>query len=176
MSNKEIIQISVKPYSKFQVQQQVFPFCGMGEVLPLAKFCQFLPHLSLNNNFHVITQKKLPFYLQSLLLYHFLTSYSLYKQVMLILILINVQYLQNVVFSFEKGLNGQNHSSSDFYHLIFPPTWEGGGWRFLLFLDAIWTTLMSSAFQTPKTRHKKGYLCSLSYLLTLNILIKAKTT
>ena len=176
MSNKEIIQISVKPYNKFQVQQQVFPFCGMGEVLPIAKFCQFLPHLSLNNNFHVITQKQLQFYLQSLLLYHFLTSYSLYKQIMLILILINVQYLQNVFFSFEKGLNGQNHSSSDFYHLIFPPTWEGGGWIFLLFLDAIWTTLMSSAFQTPKTRHKKGYLCSLSYLLTLNILIKAKTT
>ena len=31
---------------------------------------------------------------------------------MLILILMNVKYLQNVVFSFEKGLNGQNHSSS----------------------------------------------------------------
>ena len=29
---------------------------------------------------------------------------------MLILILINVQYLQNAVFSFEKGLNDQNHS------------------------------------------------------------------
>ena len=37
---------------------------------------------------------------------------------MQILILINVQYLQNVVFSFEKGLNGQNYSSSDFHHLI----------------------------------------------------------
>ena len=43
-----------------------------------------------------------------------LTSYSLYTQVLrhivlctLILILIDVQYLQNVVFSFEKGLNGQ---------------------------------------------------------------------
>ena len=31
-------------------------------------------------------------------------------QVMLILILIDVQYLQNVVFSFEKGSNSQNHS------------------------------------------------------------------
>ena len=30
-----------------------------------------------------------------------------------ILILINVQYLQIAVFSFEKGLNGQKHSSSD---------------------------------------------------------------
>ena len=43
----------------------------------------------------------------------FLTSYSLYKQVMLIWILIDVQYLQNIVFSFEKGSNGQNHSLSD---------------------------------------------------------------
>ena len=33
---------------------------------------------------------------------------------MLILILINVQYLQNVVFSFEKGSNVQNNSR-------FPP-------------------------------------------------------
>ena len=32
---------------------------------------------------------------------------------MLILILINAQCLQNVVFSFEKGLSGQNHSLSD---------------------------------------------------------------
>ena len=29
---------------------------------------------------------------------------------MLIVILVDAQYLQNVVFSFEKGLNGQNHS------------------------------------------------------------------
>ena len=32
---------------------------------------------------------------------------------MLILISIDVQYLQNVVFSFEKCSNGQNHSLSD---------------------------------------------------------------
>ena len=37
---------------------------------------------------------------------------------MLILILMNVKYLQNVVFSFEKGLNGQNHSSSGSHHPI----------------------------------------------------------
>ena len=30
---------------------------------------------------------------------------------MLILILIDVQYVQEVVLSFEKGSNGQNHSS-----------------------------------------------------------------
>ena len=46
----------------------------------------------------------------------FLTSYALNTQVMLILILIDVQYLHNVIFSFEKGLNGQNHSSSDSHH------------------------------------------------------------
>ena len=36
---------------------------------------------------------------------------------MLILILIHVKYLQNVVFSFEKGSNRQNHSSTGFHHL-----------------------------------------------------------
>ena len=30
---------------------------------------------------------------------------------MLILILIDIQYLQNVVYSFEKGSNSQNHAS-----------------------------------------------------------------
>ena len=37
---------------------------------------------------------------------------------MLILILLNVQYLQNAVYSFEKGSNRQNHSLSDSHHLI----------------------------------------------------------
>ena len=37
---------------------------------------------------------------------------------MLILILIDVQYLQNLVFSFEKGLNVQNHSLPDSHHSI----------------------------------------------------------
>ena len=49
---------------------------------------------------------------------------------MLILVLINVQYLQNVVFILEKGLGGQNLSLSDSHHLIekfprlisYPPT------------------------------------------------------
>ena len=53
-------------------------------------------------------------------------------QVWLILILISVQYLQNVVFGFEKGSIGQNSSSSDSHHPIkkcpcskvshYPPT------------------------------------------------------
>ena len=37
---------------------------------------------------------------------------------MLILILINVQCLENVVFSFEKGSNSQKHSSSDSHNPI----------------------------------------------------------
>ena len=41
----------------------------------------------------------------------FLTSYSFYTQDMLILNLIDVQYLQNVIFILEKGSYGQNHFS-----------------------------------------------------------------
>ena len=40
---------------------------------------------------------------------------------MLILILIDVHYSQKTVFSFEKGLNPQNHSSSG--SLFFPSIW-----------------------------------------------------
>ena len=42
---------------------------------------------------------------------------------MLIFILIDVQYSQKAVFSFEKGSNHQNHSSSGSLNLIkkFPP-------------------------------------------------------
>ena len=36
---------------------------------------------------------------------------------MLVLILVDVQYLQKVVFSFQKGLDGQNHSSGS-NHMI----------------------------------------------------------
>ena len=37
---------------------------------------------------------------------------------MVILILIDVQYLQNVVFNFEKGSEAQSHSSSDSDHPV----------------------------------------------------------
>ena len=47
-----------------------------------------------------------------------LPSYSLHIQVMLIVISINVQYLQNVVFSFEKGSSGQSHSLSGSHHPV----------------------------------------------------------
>ena len=47
-----------------------------------------------------------------------LILYSLNIQVMLILILIDVQYSQKADFSFEKGLNRENHSSSGSHHPI----------------------------------------------------------
>ena len=37
---------------------------------------------------------------------------------MVILILIDVQYSHKAVFSFEKGLIGQNHSSSGYHHPV----------------------------------------------------------
>ena len=37
---------------------------------------------------------------------------------MLILILIDVQYSENAVFSFEKFFNHRNHSSSGSHHLV----------------------------------------------------------
>ena len=44
--------------------------------------------------------------------------YSFDTQFMLILILIDVQYWKNAVFTFEKYLNHQNHSSSGSHHLV----------------------------------------------------------
>ena len=57
----------------------------------------------LNNNIHVITPKKMSHLAAVIAPIFILTlSYFLYTQVMLILILINVQYLQKVTFSFKK--------------------------------------------------------------------------
>ena len=47
-----------------------------------------------------------------------LISNSLETQIMLNLVLIDVQYSQNAVFSFKKLSNRQNHSSSGSHHLI----------------------------------------------------------
>ena len=47
---------------------------------------------------------------------------------MLILTLIDVQYSQKAVFSFEKGLNCPNHPSPGSLHLVIPlppPHWMG---------------------------------------------------
>ena len=46
-------------------------------------------------------------------LHHFIFPLYYLHTGLLTLILINVQYLRNVVFSFEKSSNGQHHSTSD---------------------------------------------------------------
>ena len=65
---------------------------------------------------------------------------------MLILILIDVQYSQEAVFSFEKGFNGQSHSSSGSHHPVknstpvkfpMPPL---GGIPLPSLLTAFWKT------------------------------------
>ena len=85
--------------------------------LPLAKGFSIL----VNKNFHC-----------SCIIF-ILTSYSLYTQIMLILILIDVPYFHNVVFSFKNGMNGQNPTLSNSYRTptfsISPP------------LNNIWRTL-----------------------------------
>ena len=60
-----------------------------------------------------------------------------------VLILIDVQYLQNVVFSFEMGSNGQNLDKEIFLSLVWkrePP----------LALSLIWKTLFLETATTPK--------------------------
>ena len=79
---------------------------------------------------------------------------------MLILILMNVQYLLNVVFTFKKRSNGQNHSSSDYYHPIkispskisHPPLGRKG--ISALSLKAIWKTLLKSTGVHKKCNFK----------------------
>ena len=62
----------------------------------------------------------------------------MYTQVMLIFILIDVQYLQKVVFSLEKGSIGQNHSFSGSHHSIKNPLTK---FPIPPPLNAIWKTL-----------------------------------
>ena len=86
---------------------------------------------------------------------------------MLILILIDIQYSQKAVSSFEKGLNHQNHSSSDFLYSVkkFPPV------KFLILptplgriylpppLTTIWKTLhqWKEIFFNSKKPYSYGY-------------------
>ena len=58
---------------------------------------------------------------------------------MLILILTDVQYLQNVIFGFEEGSNGQNHSWSNSHQMIKNSLPPAGG--IPLPLNTIWKTL-----------------------------------
>ena len=67
--------------------------------------------LPLNKTFYVINQKNVSFSCSHCSCTIFmLPSYSLHTQAVPVLILINVQYLQIAVFSFEKDLNGQKYS------------------------------------------------------------------
>ena len=67
-----------------------------------------------------------------------LTSYCLYTQVMLTLILIKVQYLQKMVLNFVKGSKGQSHSSSASHY----PLEELSGEDCFRLFNAIWKILM----------------------------------
>ena len=77
---------------------------------------------------------------------------ALISQIMLILILIDVQYSQNAVFSFEKFSNRQNYSSSCSHHLIkkIPPAvfttfWHKAG--FPIVGGYMWRSSFTSIFR-----------------------------
>ena len=103
---------------------------------------------------------------------------------MLLSILIDVQYLQNVIFSFEKDSSGQYHSFSGSHHLVkkspskiyLTPTLTGEG-RFLPSLNAIWKNLLPPV-NPPKKKHvvsdywgvlwKENYVVRIALELWLN--------
>ena len=87
-----------------------------------------------------------------------LTLYSLYRQFMLILTLIDVHYLQNVALTLSKTqmIKITPPSPSDFYHLIKNPqqakfTIPPNGSRITLPLNAIWKTLLHPLKDHPPT-------------------------
>ena len=120
-----------------------FLYQGMGGSCPpsLAKNL-LIPHL-VKFSFLAVVITCVPFCFNFILVYLFvLTSYSLYTQIMLSLILVDVEYLQNVVFSFEKALNGQNHLSPDSHEN--PPQAE---FRFPPPVKTIWKPLIMHFFK-----------------------------
>ena len=83
--------------------------------------------------------------------FHFILFLHKGHQVMLILILFDVKYLQNIVFYLCEGRKGRNHSSSDTNHSIknspqqnlsFPPL---GRDILHIPLNAIWKTLLGTS-------------------------------
>ena len=101
---------------------QSFPYWEDGKVLPPTKnlLIHPLPTKFLfpptKSQFNPI--KKTPFLAVVIAPVPFFEiSYSFETKIMLILILIDVQYLQNAVFSFEKFSISQNRSSSGSHHL-----------------------------------------------------------
>ena len=101
----------------FVQETQFSLLVGWGESLHQPKICSFPPpgkiHPQQTPPTEAVAIGRVPFL--------FLASYSLYIQILRILIFIDIQYLQNVVFSFEKGQNSQNHLYA------FPPLAEAGG-------------------------------------------------
>ena len=98
------IYIYINIYIYIYIYQQGVPYWGIGVITPLIK--NLLIHLvpgtishPIKTSFLTVVIGPAPFLI--------LTSYFLYTQVMLILTLIDVQYLQNDIFYFEKNLNDQ---------------------------------------------------------------------
>ena len=97
---------------------------------------------------HVITNKNFIFSFSHYSCTIFvLTSNSLCTQVILILILIDVQYLQNVFFFFDKGSKGQNHAFQESHLPIrnHPSKYSHSSptrGNFPLHLNVIWKTLV----------------------------------
>ena len=83
---------------------------------------------------------------------------------MLILILINVQYLHIVIFSFEKGLNDQKHSFSDSNQPMKQPLTPQQNFSFLalqhppltIISDFLIPPLAVTQFEKPWTIFKSG--------------------
>ena len=104
--------------------RMVFCIKGMGDSPHKPKICsshhlkKFPSSRFSPQNFYSPHQRLIPPLINHFYIIFISTSYSLHTQVMLILILIDVQYLQNVVFRCEKDSNGQMQSSSDSNHLI----------------------------------------------------------
>ena len=77
---------------------------------------------------------------------------------MLISILFDVQYSQKPIFSFEKGSNGQNHSSPGSHHLVKKsPPLQQNFWSPLLLpsLTAFWE-ILETAVQKENMNFEKG--------------------
>ena len=104
---------------------QNFPTDGMGESPHQPKICSFSPSppnfYSLPPKFNSTQQQNKNVIIScshcscSIFI---LISYSFETHIMLILVLSDVQYSQNTVFSFEKFSNHQNCSSSGSQHLV----------------------------------------------------------
>ena len=98
----------IKPFSKVAVK-----WCDLTWPRKSPKFS--LHHLrKISAKFKmVVLSLKLGIPLNNGKCHYFCEQYIFYTQVILIVVLTDVQYLQNVVFNFERDSNSQNHFSSD---------------------------------------------------------------